>query len=274
MAQPDGVVVSSRHLYFPDIAHGVIVRDSPNGQEEISRYGMESYIRDLFKYLRGLDTSDYKIIAGVDRSRDMVYFTILDYDTPANTVTLAFDEKVRPTQDGRYSPWRSFYSFDTSIEHYGSVGQKSFLTFLSGALWKHHSDTADRGSFHGGAAQQEIWLVSNVNPAMMKHYEAIEIVSNEPWTIADDDSIIIAPNTRYPNGMQSKILSSEWEEHEGVFRASFMKDMLTGDNTNVNAYYLHNGRELRGREMLIKLKNAETGEVNLFLIKVISNLSK
>jgi len=272
--QPDGVVVSSRHLYFPDVSHGVIVRDSPNGQEEVSKYGMESYIRDLFKYLRGLDTSDYKIIAGVDRSRDMVYFTILDYDTPANTVTLAFDEKAKPTQDGRYSPWRSFYSFNTAIEHYGSVGQESFLTFLAGALWKHHSDTADRGSFHGGKAEQELWLVSNANPAMEKHYEAIELVSNEPWTITDNDSIIIASNTRYPNGMQSKILSGEWAEYGGVFRASFMKDMLTGDNTTVDLYYLHNGRELRGREMLIKLKNAETGEVNLFLIKVISNISK
>jgi len=68
-------------------------------------------------------------------------------------------------------------------------------------------------------------------------------------------------------------MDGDWEEYEEVFRAAFNYDMLTAGGNTLNVYYLHNGRELKGKNILIKLKNEDTSEVNLFLVKVYSRQS-
>ena len=258
---PGSILVTDRYMYLYDINNGCVIRDSANGQEEISRYGMESYFRDYSRTLGAL--SSVNVVSVKDYDNDLIVFSFIDPNT-TNSTTWSFTEE--------HNRWMSAHSFIP--EEYGSIGGKYMISFKDGACWRHNSDSADRCNYYGVQYDSSIWVVSNKEPALIKTFEAIELVSNKLWTAPDNDSIVIQPNTTYPGGMQSRLISTNFEEYEGVFRAAFLNDLLSGDNATANAYYLYNGRELRGREVLIKLENSETDEVNLFIIKVQSSISK
>ena len=261
---PDSILVTDRYMYFYDINTGCVIRDSANGQEEISRAGLESYFRDYSRSLASKYASGrINVVSAYDTDNDLVYFTFRDPATESNSATLSFSEEN--------NRWVGFHSF--APDGYQSVGGKYLFSFLNGLLYKHNVPGVDRCKYYGSDYNQELWVVANENPAVIKSYEAIELVSNLLWTAPDDDSIVIPANSRYPGGMQSLLRTADFEEYEGVFRASFNRDLLSGDNATANNYYLYNGRSLRGRAMVIKLENSETDEVNLFIVKVISEIS-
>ena len=159
-------------------------------------------------------------------------------------------------------------------EHYGRIGETKFISFTGGALYEHNHSTPNRCTFYGVKYGQEIHIVSNPTPRYNKQFNSIEIASNRRWTMPDDDSIVITPDETYPYGMQSKLRAGDFEMYEGDYRASFLGDLLTGGGAVPNDYYLYNGRELRGRELLMKLQNQEDGEVNLFVVTVNSIISR
>ena len=235
----------------------------PNGQQAVSLGGIDSYLRTKSRTLLDSGLSNIDVISGIDEKNGVVYFTFLDSATPANDETIGYH-----IHENR---WVGNYSFVPEL--YSTMGDNMFISFKSGEFYKHNSDSVNRNYFYGVQYGSEIHVVSNVNPQVLKSWDSIEVGSNKLWTIADNDSIIIDASTRYGGGMQSKILSGDWEEYEEVFRAPFNFDMLSGDNSAVNVYYLHNGRELRGRNMLIKMKNADISEVNLVMVTVNSKIS-
>lgn len=261
---PCSLVKADRSIFYYDIYSAKIIRDDPNGQKVISLDGIDSYLRTKSRVLLNSGIGNVDVIAGVDQKNGIVYFTFTDSNDSGNNETISYH-----IWDQR---WLGNHSFIPEL--YSSMGDNMFVSFKSGELWKHNSDAVNKNSFYGIAYSSEIHLVSNINPQVMKQWDSIEVASNKLWTIADDDSIVIDASTRHPGGMQSKILSGDWEEYEEVFRAAFNFDMLTGDNATANNYYLHNGRELRGRNMLIKLKNSDTSEVNLVLVKIYSKASQ
>ena len=269
---PDSILVTDRYMYFYDINAGCVVRDSANGQEEISRYGMESYFKDLSRLMASKYASGrVNVVTGYDSDNDLVYFTFRDpaegYDDQqvwdSDSVTLSFSEEN--------NRWVGFHSFIP--DGYQNVGGKYLFTFIGGYLFKQNVPDVNRCKYYAVDYNQELWVVANENPAVIKSYEAIELVSNQLWTAPDNDSIVIPANSRYPGGMQSLLREADFEQYEGVFRAPFNKDLLTGDNATANNYYLYNGRNLRGRAMVIKLENDKTDEVNLFIVKVLGNMS-
>jgi hypothetical protein len=252
-----------RDLFYYDIYSGKIIRDMPNGQQPISLNGIDSYLRLKSRALLDSGLSNIDVLSGIDEKNGVVYFTFLDSNTPANDETIGYHMFE--------NRWIGNTSFIPEI--YSNMGDNMFISFKDGELYKHNSDSVNRNYFYGSQYSSEIHLVSNVNPQVLKSWDTIEVASNKLWTLAENDSIVIDSSTRYSGGMQSKILSVDWEEYEEVFRAAFNYDLLTGDNATANAYYLHNGRELRGRNMLLKLKNTDTSEVNLVLVTVNSKLS-
>ncbi|MHC4635308.1 MAG: hypothetical protein ACYSYU_08915, partial [Planctomycetota bacterium] len=256
---PLSVLRTNRYLYFYDQNSGAIVRDGPGGQEEISKIGMEHYFRDF------IGSAD-RVIAGHDRIDDMVYFTLVDDDTPANNITVAFDE-IR----GR---WISFYSFKPEL--YGSIGDKSFLSFVDGELWKHNDDSADRNTFYTTAYESGIELVGNENPALIKSFEAVELVGNQVWVADDNTNGYVVGIDRSLEStdlfeMLSYLRSADFVEYEGVWRAPFNKDMYTSTGA-ISTYDLYNGRGLRGHYITLRLKNSSTERVNLVLAKIINNI--
>jgi hypothetical protein len=260
---PNSIVHADRDIFYYDIYAGKIIKDMPNGQEAISLRGIDSYLRTKSRALLTSGLSNVQVIAGLDEKNGMAYFTFLDSGTPANNETIGYH-----IWENR---WMGNYSFVPEL--YSSMGENMFISFKSGEFYKHNSDSADRNNFYGSAYSSEVHVVSNINPAILKSWDSIEVASNKLWTATENDSILIDASTRYPNGMQSKILSGDWEEYEEVFRAAFNYDMLSGGGSTPSAYYLHNGRELRGRNMLIKLKNSDTSEVNLVIVQVNSRMS-
>ena len=215
-----------RNLYYYDIYSGKIIQDTPQGQEVISLRGMDSYIRAKSKALLDSGITNISVISGADHKNGVVYFTFIDSGTPANNETIAYH-----TWDGK---WLGNFSFVPEL--YGGMGDNMFVSFNNGQLWKHNSDSAVRCNFYGVQYDCEIHLVSNMNPGIVKQYDSIEVLSNSKWTAINDGDIVIDPSARYPFGMQSKILASDWEEYEEVFRAAFNYDMFT-DNTGVASVY-------------------------------------
>jgi len=237
-----------------------VIRDAPNGMIDIG-FGegkMETYFAEKAKALLDSGLNNVNVIGALDKDNNMVYFTFIDNITPANNETVGWNEKKKR--------WNSFFSFVP--EHYGRIGETKFISFTSGALYEHNHSTPNRCTFYGVKYGQEIHIVSNPNPRFNKQFNSIEIVSNRQWTMPDDDSIVISADETYPYGMQSKLRAGDFEEYEGDYRASFLGDLLTGGGATPNDYYLYNGRELRGRELLMKLENQENGEVNLFIVTV------
>jgi len=258
---PLSVLVTNRYLYFYDQNSGAIIRDSQGGQEEISKIGMEYYFRDW------IDSAD-RVIAAHDRIDDMIYFTLVDDDTPANNITLGFDEIK-----GR---WVSFYSFKPEL--YGSIGDKSFLSFVDGELWKHNDDSADRNTFYTTAYPSGIEIIANEHPEIIKTFEALELVGSQVWTADDNsNSYVVGIDRSLESADMFKMLSylrlGDFLEYEGVWRAPFNFDLYTTNGT-INNYDLHNGRELKGHYISIRLKNSSTERVNLLLVKVASDISK
>lgn len=270
---PSSITVSKRYMYYFDIYAGRMVRDDPNGQDDIG-WGprkMQTYFRDKAAALLASGVDNVNIIGGVDNENNLVFFTFLDRADPTNNETIAFNELTVDSQ-GVIGRWQSFYSF--TPECYGRIGDDVFVSIDNGQIYLHNNDTPNRCTFYGVKYKQEIHLVSNVNAKLNKVFNSIEISSNEPWTLPNDDSIVITPDSTYPNGMQSKLRLADFEQYEGDWRAPFLRDLLSGGGSTPNDYYLYNGRELRGRELLMKLENQEDGEVNLFIVNVNSSVSR
>lgn len=255
---PMSVVASNRWLYYFDFRNAKVVRSDPNGQDAISLLAMDTYFRDKVADLADSGLSNIDVVAGRDDKNGIVFFTFKDTQTAANEATVGYHERSKR--------WISFYSFKP--EMYGRVGEKEFLTFSSGALYKHNQDSPNRNHFYGSDYSSQVWLVFNADPAMMKNYESIEQMSNAKWTASNNGDIEILPTGLYPSGMQSKLRAADLVEYESNYRGSFLRDMLSGDESSASDYYLYNGRLLKGRNMMIKLQNSDTTEVNLFAVKV------
>ena len=126
---PDSILVTDRYMYFYDINAGCVIRDSANGQEEISRYGMESYFKDLSRLMASKYASGrVNVVTGYDSDNDLVYFTFRDpaegYDDQqvwdSDSVTLSFSEEN--------NRWVGFHSFIP--DGYQNVGGKYLFTFV------------------------------------------------------------------------------------------------------------------------------------------------
>jgi hypothetical protein len=268
---PLSVIKNNRHIYYYDIYSGEVYRKAPNGQIPISDLGMSNYFTTKSKALLDSGISNIEVIGGWDPVNKYYVLTFLDSSTPANNETIAFHEPS--------NRWVTFYSFVPEL--YARIGENVFISFTSAALYTHNSNTQDRCTFYGSAYDSEIWVVSNISPTQVKKFDAIEIDSNSEWTAPDTDDIIIAedsklftdPNTfvRYKPRMSSRIKQMKY--HEGNFRAAFKRDAYTSTGA-FSKVDLVSGRPLRGKDIIVKLKNSDTDEVNLRSVAISSTISK
>ena len=257
----DSVVKSDRNIYYFDWNNSQFIRKAPNGQQVISDLKMSKWFEEKVVTLLASGVANIDVISSFDTETQIVFVTFIDRNTAANSETIGFHEPS--------NRWVSFYSF--LPEKYGNIG-KTFISFKDGELYLHNSDAVNRCYFYGVQYGAEVWIVINGNPNFVKTFDNISIHSNKQWTAPDDDSIILAANNLYTNGMQSKLRSGDFRLKEGVYHAAFLRDLLTKGSTP-NDFYLFNGRKLRGREMTVKLENADTSEAKLFLVEVTSSRS-
>jgi hypothetical protein len=100
-------------------------------------------------------------------------------------------------------------------------------------------------------------------------FDSIEITSNGQWSCPNNGDVLIT----YPIEMQSRLVAGNFKGAEGMYRASFLRDMLNGGLT-ATIKNLFNGRRLRGHEITCKLKNSDTIASQLRTVIINSSLSK
>ena len=99
---------------------------------------------------------------------------------------------------------------------------------------------------------------------MIKDWYAIREKANKVWFAIE---IVIPPNSRYPNGMTSRITKNNFTNFEGDYWAQFFKDM-TDPSFVSQTEALQRGRELKGDVMIITLQNSDTSEAYINEIDV------
>lgn len=251
---PLGVSYSNKALYFYDIYFGRILRNSTNGTECISDYGVRDTIYQLSKKLLLSGVNNVSVFSAYDGVNDIVFFSFIDSVTPANNCTIGFHE---PTNS-----WIGFYSF---IPDLLSSFEQSCTSFKDGKLWLHNDGT--RMNFYGVQYSQSVKVVSNKEPLKIKNFKSIAVSSNKKWNCGIVGDLNIVQNDAYPRGQQSLIMDGSFVSQEGKFRASMGRNMLTTSSVPSNDDYI-NGNEMRGEAMEVTLRNASTDETKLFTVEV------
>lgn len=273
---PLSVVKNDRNIYGYDIYSGLAWRKSPNGVEDISRYGMKKWFRNKSQALLDSGLSNVNVLSGWDEIDQMLYMTFsIDASGSGsdNFETIGFHE---PT-----NRWFSFYSFIPEL--YGRIGNNRFITFKEGSVYKHHSDSADRNEFYGVNYSSKLYVVGNDQPQLTKTFDSIEEDSLDVWTAANSGDVMLSEDylewtnpedfTRHRANMSSRLKSSQFKLWEGMYRASFLKDETT-TSTVAKQYDLLNGRALKGKSILMKLSNSSLIKVVLRMLKINSTESK
>jgi len=253
-----------RNAYFFDIVNSVVVRDSANGFQPVSDYKMHSYFKQKAKsILEYSGTGTIEIFGGWDEDLEMYIISFVNIyngaiQTNALNETLGFHEPS--------NRWITFFSYIP--EYFGKISGDQLLTFKNGALYEHNINSI-RNNFYGDQFDSEVWIHANKEGVVNKIFNSMEINSVNQWSCPDDDSIEI----HHPISMQSRLLSGKFRKQEGIYRVEFMRDSVNG-GLSPTRYNLFNGRQLRGKEITIKLKNSDITQSILESVLISSSISK
>jgi len=172
------------------------------------------------------------------------------------------------------------FSWQLWIEKFGlryvdwcqSMGM-GWVTFMGGDLWVQNSDLVARGNLYGEQKDYIVGVVTNENPTQVKVFDSLGIHSDGKWEVT---SVIIPESLNYPDGMSSKIPKEQFKKRAGIWRARFLRNMKSTDNT-LDVINALSGEPLRGYEAYMLLKNVENpaGEqVKLFKVQVEASSSR
>jgi hypothetical protein len=246
------------YVYGYDIQTGIPWRKSFDGVDDLSVYKMQNYFRDKLETLKISGIENIRVVGGFNAFKKTYYLTFIDSVNSANNETVAFHEPS--------NRWISFYSFIPDF--YGSILNVRFLSFKNGGTYLHNVPTVLKCHFYGVQYGSEIWAVYNQFPTNSKIIESIIENANSIWDMPDNGSIIVdADSIEYTNpidystirgNMQSRLKSGRFRNKQGEYHARFLRDMTTS-STTASQYDLFNGRKLRGKTVLIKLKNSVVG---------------
>lgn len=251
---PESFAVYGNAKYGIDVNRGVIWRLSTDGLTPISDiYLMHNYTTDKCKSIL---SSDKKVhIYGV-------------YDIKFQEYIIAFSEftdsasKIIPGETlGFNEKWNEFGSFYDYVPE-GLVGSGiDILSFSVGHPYRHNTNSL-QANFYGVQYQPELWDILNMEPSNVKIFEALSQESNDNWEVYEITT---------PNGQESNLIDSDFEEKENMQYAAILRDT----NTPNVALPLIEGDVMRDRTFLIKSRYTKTGYNKIFAINmkfIISNL--
>lgn len=242
--------------YGIDVNRGVVWRLSNDGLTPISDVGdMHNFFSD--KCNAYLNANQYPRVYGV-------------YDIKFNEYVVAFERMIQGEQlpaieaetlawNEKYNQWSTFYSFHPEGMCPSNTG---FISFKDGGLWKHNENIV-YGSFYGSVGEPEFWVYCNANPSNVKVLTAISQETNSAWEVYSIST---------PNGQESSLIVSDFEEKENNQYAGVLKD----SNTPNVSLPLIEGDVMRDRTFLVKFRYTGTdynkiNAVNFYYIA--SNLS-
>ena len=247
---PGSVVKHNNHIYYFDVNSGAVIRDSTNGPIEISKLGIEIFLKALSKQIMAKGIQNFYCAGGFDEEFDEYVLSIKDTSAinPLPPITLAFNETD--------NVWCSFYSFHPDV--YG-ISQQKFVSFKDGQMWIHNAGT-DYNKFYGGPsaypldnAPLSITVVGNNSIGKQKIFTYLAVYSDKnEWECPAQGDISIPSSSKYPLGMQSRLLKNHFRPKSRSFYADFLRDMLTPSGTPP---LILNGRRLTGEAIAVVLNN-------------------
>ena len=137
-----------------------------DGITEISNYGMVDFFRDKLATV----SSTGSIIGSYDIYNKNYVVSLQNADNTYNT--LSFEEAT--------NGWVSFYDYKPSS---GFSSQGSFFTINNGSIWKHYSDSVNRGNFYGVNNKSSVKLVFNPDPTRVKTFKTISYEGTNGWEV-------------------------------------------------------------------------------------------
>lgn len=144
----------------------------------------------------------------------------------------------------------------------------NFISFMSSDLWIHNQDDEDRCDLFGEKKDCIVGVVCNEEGNRIKLFDSLGIHSDHEWEITD---IYVSPSLNYPDGMYSKLPKERFIARDGIWRATFLRNMKTNSST-ASVIDAINGETLRGYECYMLLKNTDDDQVRLFGLTV--NMTK
>jgi len=235
---PGSFAVYGYRKYFTDRRRNAVLRLSMDGITEISNYGMKDYFRDTFN-----DLNSSSVVLGSFDTHNKVYVTSIQktktFTNPTSDTdtydTLCFDDSV--------NGWVSFFSFKPTLM--GSL-RNNFYSFYDGKIYKHYSDTSDRGVFYeeDDLKTSSIEFVFNSNISMPKVFKTINYEGSNGWEVTSIKSD--TTGTSY-NDIAKRIYSYD----EGAYLDSGVQ-YRAGFNRKENKYFANivNDSQPRGAEVV------------------------
>lgn len=241
---PESFAVYGMAKYFTDSNRQAVLRLSGDGITNISRtYNTHSLFSGYFREINQQSTRT--LIKGaydITNGHYVVNLPNLGGSFPSQT--LVFDEEK--------NGWTSFFSY---IPDWMIGITNRLITFGSGGLYTHETNTT-RNNFYGVQYNSEIDVVSNIEPDAVKTYDSIDVLSNSLWLVPEATNL----------GGQETDMSqtSDWQDHEGVYKAAYWFDKNTPNVSNP----VTQGDVMRGHELTTKLQNTSTDQVELYGVHI------
>jgi hypothetical protein len=253
----ESYVKNLKNAYFFDVINSSVVRDSVAGLEQISEYGMHSYFKEKANQIISLGVSNVRVLGCYDDDNELYVLSFIYPTNPSHAVndTVCFHEP-----SNRWGPHFSLPT--TALDYYGRLSGKSYVSFLAGVLYLHNDNTT-RNNFWGSQYESVVRVHCNLYPNIIKIWDNIEIVSTGAWSPNQDGDIVV----NLPVEQLSRLREGKFELQEGEYRSEFMRDMLSGEST-VQINNLFNGDALRGYVISIDLRNDDTDEAVLRIVKI------
>lgn len=242
---PESFAVYGNAKYFVDVKRGVVCRLGGDGITPISEYKMHNAFTDMFEAL-DTNTLPYKVFGVYDFRFDEYVIHITNGTIQE---TIAFSEAK--------NRWVSYYSYFPDFMVSNRTG---LITFNQGQLYRHNANTL-YNNFYGFQYTSQIKFISNVEPNKIKVFTNITEDASDVWNMVE-------ATNQYDQRTSLEV--EDFEDVEGVYKASLLKDENTPNVTNA----LIEGDEMRSHSLAITLENDTTDFSKLFSVGVGVTLSE
>lgn len=261
-SHPGSVIVHNRQLYFWDQSEGVVIRDSANGQEPISRYKMKKFFDDLAKTMDGYSKANQRVEFGYNQDLNQL---ICAFGQASDTYkeTIVFSET-----DNR---WKVIYDLRLKYSIMYWIGKRLWhLREQYGFEWFKGTGYQNLG---GSVLTGQVIFYATADAMKPQTFEAV-IVYQKGDTPQFNRIDVPDKATSVEGAQLTHIYSENIKFREGVYYCQILRDENTpGPGSPADKQM--NGRKLRGLYLKVDMLITETTDpVTLSNIIVLSTGSE
>ena len=244
---PESVMVNSRHMYYYDRKNASLVRTSPNGQEQVERFGQKTYLREVTARVNA--ATAYEVFIGYNDKNEEVLFTFV-IDGVAETAV--FNEGTNnwthmlELEDGSGNPTQG-------LLHYG----ENLMIYAEGDSYLSEQG-ADYNTLLGDQKQARIECVVNQEPISTKVLQALSYQSTDKWGI----TITTETSNQFPQGQYTSVPLARQKYLEGIVFSDIPKNLKDKNGTISNLRYA-TGSPMRARVATLTMINTNASEVQI-----------